>query len=113
IAMPDPQPTTSTTAGGAGRQGVGRSSSELLASRGELRRLRRELLERVRRGYIPLDRRVDQPLGVGAELGVPLRRTAREERLDVLQLGADDRPALELPGLAQRVHAGGPAGQEA
>ena len=56
----------------------------------------RELRERVRDAHLALDRRVEQALGVGAELRVPDRRALREERLDELQLLREHLAAREL-----------------
>ena len=56
-----------------------------------------ELRERVADAHVALDRRVEQALGVGAELRVPDRRALREQRLDELRApAASTSPPCEL-----------------
>ena len=59
--------------------------------------LGRELRERVGDAHLALDRRVEEALGVRAELRVPDGRALREERLDELELLRQHVAAGELP----------------
>src|SRR4029079_15828067 len=75
--------------------------------------LRRELVERVTDAHLALHRRVQEPLGVRAELRVPDRRARREERRDMRQLGVQDVAALELAAVGELLDRRGAAGQAA
>src|SRR5439155_12294219 len=76
-------------------------------------RLLGELVEGVRHAYVALHGGVQQALRVRAELRVPDRRAAREERADVWQFGRDDVAALKLAAVGQLLQRGGAAGQAA